>query len=88
MTSGPLSWECSQQDLPHQFFLGYSAQMDESAQLRSLYSEMWLDIQGFMNFTAVHFVPKCHTVNSLQKSYLCHLHLDRIFSVIIQDSGP
>ena len=28
---------------------------------------MWFDIQGFTNFTAVHFVTKCHIVNSSQK---------------------
>jgi len=30
---------------------------------------------SFTNFTAVHFVAKCHAVNSSQKSHLCCLHL-------------
>ena len=42
--------------------------------LRSDYSEMWLDIQGFINFTAGHFVAKFHTVNSSQNSHLCRLY--------------
>jgi len=32
------------------------------------------NIQGFTNFTAAHFVAKCH-VNSSQKSHLCRLCL-------------
>jgi len=41
----------------------------------SLDSEKRLDIQSFTNFTAVHFVIKCHTVNSSQNFHLCCLHL-------------
>ena len=40
-----------------------------------LYSEQWLNIQGFTNFTIAHFVTKCHTVKSSQKSHFCRLHL-------------
>jgi len=36
--------------------------------------EKWFDIQGFANFTAAHFVKKCHTVDSSQKSHLRRLH--------------
>jgi len=32
--------------------------------------EKCLDIQGCTNFTAAHFVAKCHTVNSSQKSHI------------------
>jgi len=38
-------------------------------------SEKWLYATGFRNFTAMHFAPKCHTMNSLQKSHLCGLQL-------------
>jgi len=29
----------------------------------SLDSEKWLDVQGFTNCTAAHFVAKCHAMN-------------------------
>jgi len=35
-----------------------------------LFGEKWLDIQCCTNFTTAHFVAKCHTINSLQKSHL------------------
>jgi len=35
----------------------------------------WLDIQGFTNFTPVHFVVKCLTMKSSQKFYQCHFYL-------------
>jgi len=42
-----------------------SEHMTELSWLVSLYSEeKWLDIQAFTNFTAVHFVVKCHVVNT------------------------
>jgi len=36
--------------------------------------DKWFDVQGFANFTAAHFVKKCHTVDSSQKSHLRRLH--------------
>ena len=75
-TSGSLSLVCSQQNLPRQYFLGHSEHMAEPTQLGPLDSEhKWLDIRGFTNFTSAHFVAKCYTVNSSQKSHLCRLHL-------------
>ena len=41
----------------------------------SLVSEKWFNIQGLTNFTAAHFVGKCHAVNSSQKRYVCRWHL-------------
>jgi len=38
--------------------------MAEPTKLGSLDSEKLFDIQGFANFTAAHFVVKCHTVNA------------------------
>jgi len=41
--------------------------MAKLSQLGCLYLEKLLDIQGFANFTAAHFVVKRHVVNSWQK---------------------
>ena len=60
-TSGLLSCEFSQQDVPHQLFVGHSAHTVELTQMWSLNSEKWFDIQGFVNFTAACFVARCHT---------------------------
>ena len=71
-TSGSLSCGRSQQVLPRQFSLGHSGHAAKPL-LISLYSQKWIDIQGSANFTAAHFVAKCHTVNFSQKSHPCHL---------------
>jgi len=42
--------------------------MHEPSQLRSLYSEKWLDIQGFTNFRAAHFVQKNQQLAMLTNS--------------------
>ena len=36
----------------------------------------WFDIPGFLNFTAAHFLAKCHALNSSHKSHLHRLHLE------------
>ena len=67
---------CIQQESPRQFFVGHSGYMAEPKQLGSIdWEEKWLEIQGFANFTAEHFVAKCHTVNFSQNrvSAACHL---------------
>jgi len=48
-TSGPLFSAFSQQDLPHQSFVGHPGHMAEPTQLGSLDLEKRLDIQGFAN---------------------------------------
>jgi len=89
-TFGLLSRGCSQQDLPRQSFLGHSGHVTEPTKLGSLNSEEeYLDILGYTNFTAAHFVTMCHAVNYTQKSHLWRLHLRYSkFSVITQDSLP
>jgi len=55
-----LSRGFSQQDLPHQSFVGHSGCMAELTWLCSLNSKCF-DIQGSANFTAAQFIVKSHT---------------------------
>ena len=73
--SGPLFVGLASRACFAKFSLGYSGHMAEPTQLASLDSEKWFDIQGFTNFTAAHFVTRCHTVDSSQKFHLCRLQL-------------
>ena len=67
MTSEPLLDWFSQLDL-RQSFVGYSGHTDEPIYLCFLNSEeKWFDIQGSANFTAAHFVAKCHTMDDSSK---------------------
>jgi len=60
MTFGPLSHGFSQQELPHQSFVGHSGNLAELTWLCSLKSKKCFDLQGSANFTAAQFVAKCH----------------------------
>jgi len=51
-------------------FLRAFCHVAETSQLRSLYLEKWLDIQGFANFTTAHFIAK---------SYAFELYLKILF---------
>jgi len=63
LTMGVMSRTCLT-NLP-----GYSGHMAEPTKLSSFsWEEKWLDILGFSNFTAVHFVTKCHSMNSSQNT--------------------
>jgi len=42
-------------------------------------SEKWLDILSFTDFKPVHFVTKCHTLNSSQNSHLSRLFLGKCY---------
>jgi len=72
-TSGPLF---SQQNLYRRSFLEHSDHVAEPWQLRSIFAERLLDIQGFTSFTAAHFVAKYHaTMDSSEKPHLCRCYL-------------
>jgi len=65
MTSEPLFCVFSQLVLLRQSFVGHSGHMAEPVYLYFLNSdEKWFHIQVSANFTASHFVAKCHTVDS------------------------
>jgi len=76
MTSELIFRGFTQQKLPRQSSVGHSGHMAKPIYLCALNSEeKWFHIQGSANFTAAHFVAKCHTMDSSQKSHLCHLPL-------------
>jgi len=68
MTSERLFHWFSQVDLPLQSFVGYSGHMAEPIYLCFFNSEeKWFHIQDPANFTAEHFVAKCHTMDDSSK---------------------
>ena len=56
----------SQQDLSCQSFVEHFGHMADQTQLWSLSSGKWFNIQGSANFTAAHFVAKCHTRDKMR----------------------
>ena len=81
-TPWPLPRGCRQQGLPLQIFLGHSGHVAEALYLGSVYSEKWLDISGFTNFTFCRKVPR-HEL--FKKSRLCRLHLRWYFQPLLKN---
>ena len=69
----PLPCGYSQQDSPHQFFLGHSGHWLNHCSWDP-YLEKELVFSTYFEFHCGPIVMKCHTMNILWKSYPCHLY--------------
>ena len=72
---------------PRQPFLGHSGLMIEPSQVRSLYSEKWIDIQSFPNFTAVHFLAMWYIID-LSRRQNSKTRPCSLISLLVQHPSP
>ena len=81
---------CCQQDLARSPIREDSSHVAEPTQLLgSLYSEQkWLQVQGFTNFVAAHFIAKCHVCTLRKTPISAACTWNSILSAITRNSWP
>ena len=81
---------CCQQDLARSPIREDSSHVAEPTQLLgSLYSEQkWLEVQGFTNFVAAHFIAKCHVCTLRKTPISAACTWNSILSAITRNSWP